>query len=75
MTAPVDSPIAVQSAYALLGASIKYRTDNEKYSVTLFGQNLNNKYYKEYGEQINGLVAYDVVGAPRTYGIRFAAKF
>jgi len=75
VTAPVDSAIAVQSAYALLGASIKYRTDNEKYSVTLFGQNLNNKYYKEYGEQINGLVAYDVVGAPRTYGIRFAAKF
>jgi iron complex outermembrane receptor protein len=75
VTAPIDSPIAVQSAYALLGASIKYRTDNEKYSVTLFGQNLNNKYYKEYGEQINGLVAYDVVGAPRTYGIRFAAKF
>jgi len=32
----------VQSAYALLGASIKYRTDNEKYSVHNVWSELNN---------------------------------
>jgi iron complex outermembrane receptor protein len=75
LTVPVDSPIGIQSGYALLGGSITYRTEDKKYSVSLFGQNLTNRYYKEYGEQINGLVAYDVVGPPRTYGIRVAASF
>jgi iron complex outermembrane recepter protein len=67
--------IGVQSGYALLNDSITYRTADRKYSVAVLGENLTNNYCKQYGENINGLVAFDVVGRPLFDGVRVAADF
>jgi iron complex outermembrane receptor protein len=74
-TNPVDNPVGYQRQYALVDASITYRTDNQKYSVQVFGRNLTDKYYKTTGEAAGGFTLFEAVGRPRSYGIRGSAKF
>lgn len=74
-TNPIPNPVSVQNETALVNAAVTYRTADERYSVTLFGRNLTNKYYKLTGETGGGLFTWDSVGRPRTYGIRATAKF
>jgi len=72
---PVPSPVARQSQYALVNASITYRTPDDRYSISLFGRNLTNHYYKTGAETGGGFFMWDSVGRPRTYGVRANAEF
>jgi iron complex outermembrane receptor protein len=74
-TNPVPTAISFQKSYALVNGSISYRTANQKYAVTIFGRNLTNKYYKVIGETGADLSEWDVVGRPRTFGIRVLASY
>jgi iron complex outermembrane receptor protein len=74
-TNPLPSPVAFQSKYALVNGSITYTTPDDLYSLSLFGRNLTNKYYKTVGETATNLFMWDNVGRPRSYGIRATAKF
>lgn len=72
---PLDNPIDNQPAYALLDASIGYQAANERYTVTLFGQNLTNKYYITNGETGGGAFAFHAVGRPISYGVKLAVRY
>jgi len=74
-TNPVPTAISFQKGYALVDASITYRMANEKYAVTIFGRNLTNQYYKIVGETGADLSEWDVVGRPRTFGVRVSARY
>jgi len=63
----------LQKGYALVGAQLGWRSENEKVKITLFGDNITNTKYRL---QINGSVYgdYQVFGAPATYGVRVDYK-
>lgn len=74
-TNPNPTPIAIQDKYALLNGSITFTAPDDRFSVSLFGQNLTNEYYKVIGESGNNFFLWDTVGRPRTYGIKLTADF
>lgn len=74
-TNPVPTPIAMQDGYALVNGSITYKTADDHYTISIFGRNLTNKYYKVIGETGGNFFIWENVGRPRTYGIRAAMKF
>jgi len=64
-------------AYAVVNANLTYSAPGDRWSVGLFGRNLNKAVYYTGGIQsgsVAGLVAANI-GAPRTYGIRANFKF
>jgi len=74
-TNPLDIPVGAQAAYGLLNASLRFALGGQRaYSVTLYGENLTDKYYITAGENNGGLNLYQVAGMPRTYGVRLAAQ-
>jgi iron complex outermembrane receptor protein len=71
----IQPAIGMQKAYALLNGYITYASADEKYKVSIYGQNLMDKYYIRLGETGNGVYAWNIVGAPRTFGVRFSAEY
>jgi len=63
--------IVSQSGFALLGADISWRSADSRFGVTLFGQNLTDKYYHIAGN-IGGAGAHWAMGRPRSFGIRLS---
>ncbi|MET0546723.1 MAG: TonB-dependent receptor [Caulobacterales bacterium] len=74
-TSPVDNPIAAQSKYALVDALVTYRSEDERLSLSVYGQNLTDKYYITTGEATGGLLGFQVVGRPRTWGVRASMQY
>ncbi|GAY22196.1 outer membrane receptor protein [Sphingobium fuliginis] len=74
-TNPNPTPIAIQDKYALLNASITYKMPDDRFAISIFGQNLTDKYYKVIGESGNNFFLWDTVGRPRTYGVKLSASF
>lgn len=67
-----------QEAYTLVNARLSYFTQDEKYSVSTFVNNLTDKKYLVHGRP-NGNAALDqfviVYGDPRTVGVSFTARY
>lgn len=67
-----------QEGYSLVNARLSYFTQDEKYSVTGFVNNLTDKRYQVHGRP-NGSAALDqfviVYGDPRTAGVSFTARY
>ena len=66
-------PIADQSHYGLLDASIKWEPASGNYAVTFYGHNITNNYYKAYLVPALGHIGTD--GMPVTWGIQLSANF
>jgi len=61
--------------YWLFNGRATYTLD-EKYSISVWGKNLTNKFYYVYGLNLNAFYQdYLTRGVPRTYGIDFTARF
>ncbi len=61
--------------YWLFNARATYTLD-EKYSFSIWGKNITNKFYYVYGLNLNAFYQdYFARGAPRTYGVEFTARF
>ena len=62
------------TGYWLFNARVSYETPN--WSVAIWGKNLANKYYYNYGLNIN-IFGLDYLnrGTPRTYGVELTARF
>lgn len=74
-TAVEDLPFMAQKGYVLLDAALRYQAPGERYSLTLFADNLTNKHYIVGSSRVGG-VAQFVIDAPgRTYGVRATARF
>jgi len=73
---PENHPEIVQAGYGLLGANIKYLSPNSRWSASLFGTNLTNKYYLTSGNYVSafGLIE-GTVGRPREWGLTVQLQF
>jgi iron complex outermembrane receptor protein len=65
-----------QGKYALLNARITFATLDDRFSVSIWGKNITNRYY--YNSAVDATaVGYDYfhAGTPRQYGVSLEAKF
>ncbi len=61
--------------YWLFNARATYSL-NDKYSLSVWGKNITNKFYYVYGLNLNAFYQdYFARGTPRTYGVEFTARF
>jgi iron complex outermembrane receptor protein len=64
-----------QPKYGLFSGQIKY-APNDRYYISVWGKNLNNKKYVTYAGAQNGPSGYPFIGGPpRTYGVTAGVKF
>jgi len=69
---------ATQTSYGLIGTSLSYVSQDSRWHIDLYGQNLTNEYYKTgiyYYSVLLGSSAQAQVGKPRTFGIRIRREF
>jgi iron complex outermembrane receptor protein len=71
----IQIQVGQQKSYALLNGSITYTAANEKYKISVYGRNLTDKYYINTGDNANGVYAWHIVGAPRTFGVRLSVEY
>jgi iron complex outermembrane receptor protein len=65
---------AFQPSVGLLSTSVHWTDRSDRYSVRLWGKNMTNEVYATgIGEANQGVFRH--LGAPRTYGVEFGAKF
>jgi iron complex outermembrane recepter protein len=62
-----------QDSYTLLNASLGWTSNDGRYGITLWGNNLSNKYYLQSGVS-TALGDLTIPAPPRTYGINFKVK-
>jgi iron complex outermembrane receptor protein len=74
---PNNTPILEQDAYSLLGAHVRIRSSNERWEVTVFGENLSDERYMTNGLQSYGSfgTADGTFGPPREWGVTLRARF
>lgn len=69
-------PVSYEDGFSLLSAALRFEGPDQKYALTIFGDNLLNNYYIQNANNLGGLGLYVQEGRPRTYGVRleFALK-
>lgn len=74
-----NRPLISQKGYSLVNGRITWTSDSDKYSVSLWGNNLTNKRYfsevLESGAFNPQLVGQGYVAPPRTYGVTASVNF
>ncbi len=70
-------PFEQQEGYGLLGARITYADPSDRYTLSVYGQNLTDKKYYTFGQNALAAqgVAYNYIGRPREYGVTAGVKF
>lgn len=66
---------AEQKGYGLLSASITWTDASDRFSLSVYGKNLTDKYHLEEADAVGGLTTWVAEGSPRTYGISAGFKF
>lgn len=66
-----------QDAFTTYGATLAYESSEKNFSVTAYGDNLTNEaiYQNSFMRPGATAVSTNALRAPRTYGVRFGAKF
>ena len=70
----LNSPSLQLDAYGLLDASISYTDPSQRYEVSVFGRNLNDAEFHDFGFD-GGTHRAVWGGQPRTWGVRVSASF
>lgn len=68
-------PVSFDNGHELLSAALRFEGPENRYALTVFGENLTNAYYIQNGGSLGGLSLYQQEGRPRTYGVRLEFKF
>jgi len=74
---PNNTPLLEQDAYSLLGAHLRFVSEDNRWEVTAFGTNLSDERYMTNGLQSYGSfgTADGTFGRPREWGVTLRAKF
>lgn len=64
-----------QPSYFLLNASLTWRSNNDRYGITIYGRNITDTNYFEARAEQLGLSDVDFNAAPATVGVTFSAKY
>lgn len=72
-----SSEVLAQSAYTLMDMSVTYLSDDEQWQVSLYGNNVTDKEYRQHGFDLSASpgVQLGYYGAPRTYGLNLKYRF
>ena len=70
-----DPNLIRQEAYTLIDANIAYTTPSGRWTATLWGKNLTDENYANWGSTLGGLGENRFPGNPRTFGIRLETEF
>lgn len=70
-----DPNLLSQPAYTLVDASVAYTNPTGDWTVTLWGRNLTEAEYANWGSTLGFLGENRFPGAPRTFGLRFQARY
>jgi len=62
-------------ARTLVGASINWSDDSDRYRVSIYGANLLNEIYRVNGNSVAGLFNFTNYAPPRSFGVEVGAKF
>ena len=62
------------SGFALVNAQITWSDPSERYSITVYGDNITNTRYKVVSNAF-AYFTYDLYNEPRTIGVKLGAKF
>lgn len=68
-------PVSFDDGHSLLSAALRFEAPDNRFAVTIFGENLTNSYYIQNGGSLGGLGLYVQEGRPRTYGARLEFQF
>jgi len=70
-------PLEQQEGYGLLSARVTLTDPDERFSVSLFADNLTDEEYYTFGQNALGAqgVAYNYLGRPREYGVTASLRF
>ncbi|MET0986623.1 MAG: hypothetical protein ABW034_14570, partial [Steroidobacteraceae bacterium] len=71
---PSDSDNNHQDTYSIVNASITWYSSDEKWSVRLWGKNLNDETYWSFANE-TATVTKNVPAPPRQYGITLTSSF
>ncbi|ARR54757.1 TonB dependent receptor [Rhizorhabdus wittichii DC-6] len=64
-----------QKGFGLLSGTITWRDADDRYSVSVFGRNLTDKFYIDGGDAVGGLTTYVSDGPPREWGVSVGFNF
>lgn len=70
-----DPNLLEQPAYTLFDASVAYTNPSGDWTVTLWGRNLTEEEYANWGSTLGFLGENRFPGAPRTFGVRLQARY
>lgn len=70
-----DPNLIRQEAYTLIDANIAYTTPSGRWTATLWGKNLTDENYANWGSTLGALGENRFPGNPRTFGIRLETEF
>lgn len=69
-----NAPSGYQKAYGVASASIALEA-GERYTLTVYGDNIFDKRYIVLGDDVGGLIAHQYDNIGRTYGVKLGVKF
>jgi iron complex outermembrane recepter protein len=64
-----------QPSYSLVGASLRWRSPDEREQIRLWGKNLADKQYLGYAVEVSPYGNHGAPAEPRTYGVTFSYHF
>ena len=70
-------PFEQQAGYGLLGARVTFADRDDRFTLSVYGQNLTDKQYYTFGQNALAAqgVAYNYIGRPREFGVTAGFKF
>lgn len=64
-----NDPEMLQEGFGLLDASVTYENEDKGYSVSLYGRNITDEEYHEWGAHLGGIATVLWGGAPQRFGV------
>ncbi|MEM6683529.1 MAG: TonB-dependent receptor, partial [Pseudomonadota bacterium] len=74
-TAANNNPLGVRAAQTLLDASFGFKSEDNRYSIRVFGQNLLNDEFVNIPVPFTPAFGVGYLGRPRTWGVEFGLDF
>ena len=71
----LNNPVGFEKGYGLLNARLFYTAPGDRWSASVFVENLTNTKYRAYVVDTGLTVAQAWLGEPRTYGVKLSYKF
>jgi outer membrane receptor protein involved in Fe transport len=70
-----DQNTLIQKAYNIVDATLTFRPASDRFTMSLFGKNITNTEYANWGSYLGSRGQNQFPGTPRSYGVRLGVDF